>query len=63
MNREKKRIKTICCECGSIIHDGITVKGAVSHGFCERCLNVIMAFIEGRDYDRKYAKQIKTISI
>lgn len=57
------KIKTICSECGDLIHDGKTIDGRVSHGFCDRCLEVIMAFIEGRDYDREYAKQIKTISV
>jgi hypothetical protein len=57
------KIKTVCCECGDIIQDGITIRGAVSHGYCERCYGVIMAFLEGRDYDHEHAKQIKTISI
>ena len=57
------KIKTICSECGDLVHDGVTVNGAVSHGFCDRCYGVIMAFIEGRDYDREHAKQIKTISV
>ena len=57
------KIKTICCECGDLMHDGPTPNGQVSHGICTRCYGVIMAFIEGRDYDREHAKQIKTIGI
>lgn len=56
-------VKTICCECGDLIRDGRTIDGAVSHGFCERCMSVIMAFINrSDDYDKEHAKTIKTIS-
>ena len=58
-----ERLKTICCECGDLINDGPTIDGKAAHGFCNRCYEVIMAFIEGRDYDPEHAKQIKTISI
>jgi len=57
------RIKTICCECKVVIHDGPQLDHEVSHGFCRRCLAVIIAFIEGSDdYDREHAKQIKSIN-
>lgn len=54
-------MKTVCCECGEIISDGPQIKTEISHGFCRVCFDVIMAFLEGRPYDRERAKQIKTI--
>ena len=56
-----EKLKTICCECGDLIHDGPQPDNEVSHGYCQRCYGVILAFIQGRPYDREYAKQIKTI--
>ena len=55
-------LKTICCECGEIMRDGPQPDNEVSHGFCERCHGVIMAFLEGRPYDIEYAKKISCIS-
>lgn len=55
-------IKTICCECGSLMCDGPQPDHEVSHGFCKRCRSVIKAFLEGKPYDTEYAKKLKTIS-
>ena len=57
----KQNIKTVCCECGDLIRDGVTLDGYVSPGFCARCYSVIMAFIRGGEYDREHAKKIKSI--
>ena len=57
------KIKTICSECGDLVHDGITINEKVSHGFCDRCQAVIMAFIKGEDYDQEYAKNLKSINV
>jgi hypothetical protein len=57
-----QKLKTICCECGRLIHDGPQPDSEVSHGICRICLIVIMDYLEGRPYDREYAKKIKSIS-
>jgi len=54
-------IKTICCECGAMIHDGPQPENECSHGFCRRCQAVIMAFISGGDYDREHASKMQTV--
>ena len=33
-----RTIRTICCHCGSLIRDGETLDGCVSHGICPECL-------------------------
>jgi hypothetical protein len=50
------RIKTICCECGEVIHDGPTLNGNVSHGYCKKCVTIIMANIEKGEYDYDHRK-------
>ena len=55
------KIRTICCECGEIVHDGPQLEHESSHGLCGRCYGVILAFLEGRPYDREYAKKITCI--
>jgi len=43
-----KGIKTICCECQDVIHDGpLTKDGLMSHGYCRRCADVVLAFVRG----------------
>lgn len=37
-----EKIKTICCECGILVHDGPLQNGRVSHGYCERCHDIII---------------------
>ena len=33
------RIKTVCADCGYVIHDGpLDPEGRLSHGICIRCL-------------------------
>jgi len=57
-----EKIKTICCECGDLIHDGPMINGYSSHGYCGRCMEVILAFINGEDdYDREHAQQMQSI--
>jgi len=56
-----KKIKTICCECGILIHDGPTLNGAVSHGYCPRCQAIIIAILQGDEIDAELLSQNKTI--
>lgn len=56
------RIKTVCCECGTVIHDGPTKDGMMSHGYCDQCTDIILAFINGEKIDDEFLFQIKTIS-
>lgn len=51
MDQKKPKIKTICCECQIVIHDGPTLNGYVSHGYCKKCYTVIMADIKRGKYD------------
>ena len=60
----KQNIKTVCCVCGDLIRDVVTLDGCVSHGFCARCYSVIMAFVKGgEEYDREHAKKFKSICV
>lgn len=43
------KIKTVCCECGDLICDGPTVNGCVSHGYCKRCVKIVIANIESEE--------------
>jgi len=45
------QIKTICCQCGILVHDGSTINGRVSHGYCIECASIIMADIKRGKYD------------
>ena len=50
MEPKKPRIKTVCCECQAVIHDGPVINGRVSHGYCQKCAAAILADIERGQY-------------
>jgi hypothetical protein len=39
-------MKTICCECKTVIQEDMEKDGQISHGLCQQCYQIKMNYIE-----------------